>query len=557
MSKGNFYITTPIYYVNDKPHIGHAYTTIACDVLARFMHLDGYDVKFTTGTDEHGQKVDKAAKAKGVNPQDFTDEVSKTFRRLVNANDKNADNGGEGENLLNISNDDFIRTTEQRHKKAAQELWRRIEDNGFIYKDNYGGWYAVRDEAYYQENELIEKDGEKVAPTGAEVEWVEEESYFFKLSAFQQKLLDFYDKHPDFIQPESRYNEVVSFVRGGKEFEEGALKDLSISRTTFDWGVDVPDDDNHIMYVWIDALCNYMTSAGFPDDMDKYTKYWGEIKDGEITQGKAVHFVGKDILRFHAVYWPAFLMAAELPLPQKIVAHGWWTIEGEKMSKSIGNVISPDDLVENYGLDQVRYFMLRAMPFGNDGDFSRDRLAEVVNADLANNIGNLAQRVLSMIQKNCEGKVPDGKLVIDEIFAIISFYEAPDGSRETEKVYYTEIFNRFSIAMRTANYYSALNDLCLLGGCANSYIDYHAPWTLKKEGNLEKMSVVLYSLAEAIRRISIMLQPFCPDAAGKILDQLSVPEKERMFKHLTEKYALKSGTKLPKPEGVFPRIDVS
>ena len=547
-NKEPLYITTPIYYVNDKPHIGHAYTTIACDVLARFMRLDGYDVKFTTGTDEHGQKVDKAAKAKGIDPQGFTDEVSKTFRRLVNANDGR----GEGENLLNISNDDFIRTTEQRHKDAAQELWRRIEANGYIYKDNYGGWYAVRDEAYYQENELIEKDGKKVAPSGAEVEWVEEESYFFKLSAFQQKLLDFYEANPDFIQPESRYNEVVSFVRGGKEFEEGALKDLSISRTTFDWGVRVPEGDgfskDHIMYVWIDALCNYMTSAGFPDEMDKYNNYWGEIKEGEITQGKAVHFVGKDILRFHAVYWPAFLMAANLPLPKKIIAHGWWTIEGEKMSKSIGNVISPDDLVENYGLDQVRYFMLRAMPFGNDGDFSRDRLAEVVNADLANNIGNLAQRVLSMIQKNCEGKVPDK--IDNDPYEILA---------EIKNISSASYFNNMSpfISSQGVYFNLALANIAEAANRANIYIDKCAPWALKKEGKLEEMGGVLYNLAEAIRYIAILLQPFCPDAAGKILDQLSIPEDERKFEHLTEEYALKSGTILPKPEGVFPRIDVS
>jgi methionyl-tRNA synthetase len=543
MTKQPFYVTTPIYYVNDKPHIGHAYTTIACDVLARFMRLDGYDVRFTTGTDEHGQKVDKSAAAKGVDPQSFTDQVSKSFRRLVDGN------GECDENVLNISNTDFIRTTEPRHKIAAQELWKRIEANGFIYKDNYGGWYAVRDEAYYQENELTEKDGKKIAPSGAEVEWVEEESYFFKLSAFQDKLLAFYEKHPDFIQPESRRNEVMSFVRGGKEFEAGALKDLSISRTTFDWGVDVPGDDKHIMYVWIDALCNYLTSVGFPDDMDNFNEYWGE---GE--RGNAVHIVGKDILRFHAVYWPAFLMAADLPLPRKIVAHGWWTIEGEKMSKSIGNVISPDDLVENYGLDQTRYFMLRAMPFGNDGDFSRDRLAEVVNADLANNIGNLAQRSLSMIQKNCDGKVPANSAA-DKNLQHETYVTMPSTPDDVVKL------------MGEGGYDVIIRDIMRISSIVNEYFADAAPWALKKEGKQDEMEAVLYNTAEAIRCIAIMLQPFCPKSARKLLYYLGYTEEELQefddsrsrgvpFSHLSAKYALEVGNKLPKPEGVFPRIEV-
>ncbi len=540
MTEKTFYVTTPIYYVNDKPHIGHAYTTIACDVLARFMKLDGYDVKFTTGTDEHGQKVDKAAKDKGIDPQKFTDEVSQSFRDLVRCP------SGGGHNLLNCINNDFIRTTEPRHKKAAQALWKRIEDNGYIYKDTYGGWYAIRDEAYYQENELTEKDGKKIAPSGAEVEWVEEESYFFKLSAFQKRLVDFYEAHADFIFPESRRNEVMSFVKGGKDFEEGALKDLSISRTTFDWGVEVPGDSAHVMYVWIDALCNYLTSAGFPDDMDNFTKYWGTQENR-----KAVHVVGKDILRFHAVYWPAFLMAAELPLPKQIVAHGWWTIEGEKMSKSLGNVISPQELVDNFGLDQLRYFMLRAMPFGNDGDFNRERLAEVVNADLANNIGNLAQRTLSMIQKNCDGKVPefgeDNTDLLEEVKTILSIDNRNPGS------YFSNM--RSDSYKHSIGFDMALMDVMAASSRTNEYFAENAPWALKKEGKLDEMGNVLYHTAEAIRRIAIVLQPFCPTAAGKILDQLAVPQNQRMFKHLTDEFALQSGTKLPAPEGVFPRIE--
>lgn len=517
-TKPPFYITTPIYYVNDSPHIGHAYTTIACDVMARFMALDGHDVFFLTGTDEHGQKVAKAAEAAGKTPQALCDEVSTRFRNLVNT----------GENLLNISNNDFIRTTEERHKKAAQELWRRIEKNGFIYKANYGGWYAVRDEAYYAESELIEKEGKKVAPTGAPVEWVEEESYFFKLSAFEEKLLALYNSQEDFVLPSSRLNEVKSFVKGG-------LKDLSISRTTFDWGVKVPDDEKHIMYVWIDALTNYLTATGWPDESGRYATHWKE----------AVHVVGKDILRFHAVYWPAFLMAADLPVPKRIVAHGWWTIEGEKMSKSIGNVLSPQEMIETAGgVDQLRYFMLKAMPFGNDGDFSKDRMIETINADLANNIGNLAQRTLSMIQKNCGGLVPEFSNAAleaeDQKILFWGYADAGSIKKESQLIQY-------------GGFVDSLNGILKAAHEANLYVDSQAPWVKKKE-NPERMNAILYHLAEVVRCIGIMLQPYCPVASGKILDQLAVPADQRSFSHLTAEYALKPGTPLPAPEGVFPRI---
>ncbi|MDA0782035.1 MAG: methionine--tRNA ligase [Rickettsiales bacterium] len=528
-TKKSFYITTPIYYVNDSPHIGHAYTTIACDVMARFKRLDGYDVKFLTGTDEHGQKVDKAAKNAGIDPQSFTDEVSKRFRTLVKCPDE------ENENLLNVTNNDFIRTTEERHKKAAQALWNRIKDNGYIYSDSYAGWYSVRDEAYYGEDELIEKDGKKLAPTGAEVEWVEEESYFFKLSAFQQKLLDFYEKNPDFITPKSRYNEVVSFVRGGKDFVEGALRDLSISRTTFNWGVPVPDDEKHVMYVWIDALTNYLTAIGFPDtDCKEYKKYWQNPEDSPV------HVVGKDILRFHAVYWPAFLMAADLPLPKKIVAHGWWTIEGEKMSKSLGNVIAPKELIEQFGIDQTRYFLMREVPFGNDGNFSKDAMAERINSDLANNIGNLAQRTLSMIAKNCDGVVPEFKIT--------------DSDKELFFDLTHKHLDKYILHMNKLEFSHAIENLFALSSAANNYIDKQEPWKLKKE-DPDRMATVLYVLAETIRIISIILQPFTPIAANKILDQLAIDKNERNFSNLNEKYALKPETPLPKPEGVFPRIE--
>lgn len=517
-----YYVTTPIYYVNDRPHIGHAYTTIACDVMARFMRLDGQEVFFLTGTDEHGQKVAKSAAARNVTPQQLVDEVSQNFRDLV----------ASGQNILQVSNNDFIRTTEERHKAACQELWQRIEKNGFIYKDNYGGWYAVRDEAYYAESELVEKNGQKLAPTGAEVEWVEEESYFFKLSAFQERLLELYDSAP-FVHPKTRQNEVRSFVAGG-------LKDLSISRTTFDWGVPVPGDESHVMYVWIDALTNYLTALDWPEEGENYATFW--------EQGDVTHVVGKDILRFHAVYWPAFLMAADLPLPKQVIAHGWWTVEGEKMSKSLGNVLSPEEMITQAGgIDPLRYFLLKAMPFGNDGDFSKHRMVEIINADLANNIGNLAQRTLSMIQKNCDGKVPEfdnGKLtdadnkVLD--WGYVTESDTPDKVRQL---------------MALGQFHDVLPGILKAANESNQYIDVQEPWKRKKD-DPQRMATILYHLAETVRSIAIMLQPFCPGASAKLLDQLAVPENERSFAHLTADYALKPGTPLPKPEGVFPRIQL-
>lgn len=496
-----YYITTPIYYVNDKPHLGHAYTSVACDAIARYMRLDGMEVKFLTGTDEHGQKVEKSADAACVPPQAFVDEVSEHFREMGQA--------------LNLTNDDFIRTTQPRHIEAAQAMWKRLEANGDIYLGGYAGWYATRDEAFYQESELV--NGK--APTGADVEWVEEPSYFFKLSKYQQPLLDWYEANPDFILPESRRNEVLSFVRGG-------LKDLSISRTTFTWGVPVPGDAKHIMYVWLDALTNYWTAADgkWPADL---------------------HMVGKDILRFHAVYWPAFLMSAKLELPKRVFAHGWWTIEGEKMSKSLGNVVAPAHLVEKYGLDQTRYFLLREVPFGSDGNFSRQSMFERINADLANNIGNLAQRTLSMIAKNCEGQVP----------AVDATNIQPQDAALMELVRVTSDATHSSAReqMQRCKFAEVIGAILQMSSTANEYIDREAPWTLKKT-DLARMNSVLYYLAESIRCIAIMLQPFTPDAAKKLLDQLAVPEHERMFKHLTPEFALKAGTPLPKPEGVFPRL---
>ena len=373
-----FYITTPRYFVNDVPHIGHAYATVICDTIANFNKWLGNEVNFLTGTDEHGQKVEKSALKANMDPQTFTDNVSTSFKKLASK--------------LEINNTDFIRTTEDRHIKSVKHLWNILVNKGDIYIDKYSGWYSIRDEAFYSNDEIIEdKNGKKLAPNGSEVEWLEEPSYFFKLSSWQDKLLKFYEKNPNFISPKSRYNEVLSFVNGG-------LEDLSISRTTFNWGIQVPDNEDHVIYVWLDALTNYISALDYPN---KDSKNWKSFWPADI------HVVGKDILRFHAVYWPAFLMAAELEVPRKIYAHGWWTVDGKKMSKSTGNVVSPEVIIDKYGLDQFKYFLLREVRFGQDGDFSEEALIKRVNSDLSNDYGNLAQRVLTFIYKNNECLIPN------------------------------------------------------------------------------------------------------------------------------------------------------
>ncbi|MAS86405.1 MAG: methionine--tRNA ligase [Micavibrio sp.] len=509
-----YYITTPIYYVNGAPHIGSSYTNIACDVLARFKRLDGYKVKFLTGTDEHGLKVKQAAEAKGVSPQAFTDEVAAMFEGALAP--------------MNISNDDFIRTTEERHKKAAQALWQKLEEAGEIYLDKYAGWYAVRDEAYYTLDELIagpDKDTMIAADSGAECKWVEEESYFFKLSEYTDKLLAYYEEHPEFIQPASRRNEVMSFVKGG-------LRDLSISRTTFDWGVPVPGNEKHVMYVWIDALTNYLTALGYPDtSSEEFQGFWNN----------AFHMVGKEITRFHCVYWPAFLMAAKLPLPKTVFAHGWLTVEGQKMSKSVGNVITPEELISRYGVDGARFVLLREIPFGNDGNFSHENSVNRINSDLANGLGNLAQRTLSMIAKNCEGKVPHHADFNEEDLAVLN-----DAYGVIESV---------RAGLDQFKFHEALQEIFRLVNAANGYIDAQAPWTLKKT-DFTRMETVLYVLAETIRCLGILVQPVMPDSASKILDQVAVTEKARDFTCLTKEHALKVGTELPVPQGVFPRLEL-
>jgi methionyl-tRNA synthetase len=510
--KQPYYVSTPIYYVNDVPHIGHAYTTLACDVLARFKRLDGYDVKFMTGTDEHGQKVEKSAAEAGMSPQDFCDQVSARFRDLASA--------------MNFSNDDFVRTTEERHFAACQELWRRLEANGEIYLDKYAGWYSVRDEAFYAESEL-EKDenGDLRAPSGAPVEWVEEPSYFFRLSNWGDWLLEYYAEMPERVLPESRRNEVKSFTESG-------LKDLSISRTSFSWGVPVPGADDHIMYVWFDALINTLTGTGFPDpDSSDFKTYWPT----------AIHVVGKDIVRFFALYWPAFLKAAGVHPPQRIFAHGWWTNEGQKISKSLGNVIDPFQLIEEYGVDPVRYFLMREVPFGNDGDFSKTAFVRRMNGDLANDLGNLAQRVLSMVAMNCGGKVPEHGMLEPEDTELLATIE---GLLAVSQAH----IERQAIQ-------AVLEAIWRQVAAVNGYFSTAAPWALTKT-DPERMNTILWVAAEAVRRLAILIQPVMPDSMAKLLDQLAVPEDRRNFADLGEGGALKPGTKLPAPFGVFPRYEV-
>lgn len=505
-----FYVSTPIYYVNDVPHVGHAYTSTACDVLARFMRLSGREVFFVSGTDEHGQKVEASAAAKGVDPQAFVDDVSVNFRDLLK--------------LLNISHDRFIRTTDPDHQQAVQQLWKTLVDKGAIYLGNYEGWYSVRDECYYNESELV--DGK--APTGAEVEWVTKEaSYFFKLSEYEDKLLQYYEDNPDFIAPESRRNEVLSFVKGG-------LRDLSVSRTSFKWGVPVPDDPDHVMYVWIDALANYISALDYPntDDGSKYNKFW---------EANTCHIVGKDILRFHAVYWPAFLMAAGLPLPKRLFAHGWWTKDGEKISKSLGNVIDPIELCEKYGVDQTRFFLMADVTFGGDGDFSHDAMIRKVNSNLANELGNLCQRILSMVFKNC------GKAVPVEIGSY-----APEDEAILAKAKALRSVATAAMSKQAINKYA--DAMVSMVWDVNKYVDDTEPWVLRKS-DPARMEVVLYVLMEVMRHIAILYQPIIPASANNILDQLTVPEDERTFDHL-DTSPIRFGSPVSQPKAVFPRLEV-
>ena len=505
MAAGRYYLTAAIPYANGEPHIGHAYEVIAVDALARFMRLDGYDVRFQTGMDEHGQKIEQTARKLGIAPQALVDKVSAQFRALYDS--------------LGITYDDFIRTTEPRHKAGAQEFWRRMSPDD-IYLDKYAGWYSVRDEAYFDAGELTDgPNDQKLAPSGAPVEWVEEESYFFRLSAYQDRLLKLYDENPHFIQPDSRRNEIASFVKSG-------LRDLSISRTTFSWGVPVPDAPKHVMYVWVDALSNYITALGYPES------------GGEMARWPAdIHIIGKDITRFHAIYWPAFLMSAKLALPKRIFGHGFIYSRGEKMSKSVGNVIAPSELTATYGLDQIRYFLLREAAFGHDVNISHEAVVQRMNSDLANDFGNLAQRVLSFVNKNGAAAVPEPAALAAADHALLK--AAHDLLPALRKDFAEQAFHR------------ALEALWQVIGDANRYVDEQAPWSLRKT-DPARMNTVLYVLAEVVRHLAILAQPIVPAAAAKLLDQLSVPQDKRDFASLGE--ALKPGTALPKPEGVFPRF---
>jgi len=508
MDNNSFFITTPIYYVNDAPHIGHAYTSIACDVLARFNRLNNRNTMFLTGTDEHGLKVEQAAKKKNMETKKFVDEMSVSFKKLTKK--------------LNLSNDFFIRTTDIYHKKASQHIWNILKKNNQIYLDKYKGWYSVSDEAYFNDDEITihEKTKKKIAPTGNEVQWVEEESYFFKLSKWQDKLLEYYKKNPDFIGPESRKNEVISFVKNG-------LNDLSISRTNFSWGIEVPHDKKHVMYVWLDALINYLSAIGFPDK--KYKKFWPAN----------LHIIGKDIIRFHAVYWPAFLLAADIEPPKRIFAHGWWTNEGKKISKSLGNVIDPNAIIKEYGLDTLRFFLLREVPFGNDGDFSKKALERRINNDLANDLGNLVQRVLTIISKNLDGKLNKIKQIEKNDKKLFEYPEIL--LKVVEKNYERQEFHK------------VIDNIWKLISEANKYVDESAPWQLIKD-NKKRAGDVLNILVIIIAKIAIFLAPIMPETSENILNKLGLNINKLSMKNIKENNFINTNFRIEKPEILFKKL---
>src|SRR6266850_2412577 len=506
--KPRYYITTAIAYPNGAPHIGYGYEVITTDAIARFKRLDGYDVFFLTGTDEHGIKIAQTAAKEGIAPKQLVDRNTARFQEMAT--------------LLNCSNDQFIRTTEPGHHTSSQAIWERMKQNGDIYLSKYAGWYSVRDEAYYDESETRIENGVRLGPQGTPVEWVEEESYFFKLSAYADKLLKLYADAADFVLPRERLNEVASFVRGG-------LKDLSVSRTTFDWGVKVPGDEKHVMYVWVDALTNYITAVGYPDtESARFKRYWPAD----------LHVIGKDIVRFHAVYWPAFLMSAGIELPRRIFSHGFLFNRGEKMSKSLGNVIDPFALADAYGVDQLRYFLLREVPFGQDGAYNHEAIINRINADLANDLGNLAQRSLSIVARQFAGVLPTPGAFSDGDKTILAAADAMIGkAREF---------------MQTQQLHQVLNAAWAVVADANRYFAAEAPWALAKTDPV-RQGTVLYVTAEVIRQVAILAQPFMPVAAGKLLDLLAIPPGEREFTMLGSDHRIAHGVVLPAPTPVFPR----
>jgi len=503
----NFYITTPIYYPSAKPHMGHAYSSIIADFFARFKKIDDHEVYFLTGTDEHGLKIQRAAEKQKMDPKSFCDEISKTFENLTKT--------------LNLSNTDFIRTTENRHKNSVQNLWNILQKNQQIYLSKYSGWYSVSDEAFYNEDEVEEKDGVKIAKSsGSIVEWVEEESFFFKLSEWENPLLEFYDKNKDFILPESRRNEVVSFVKSG-------LKDLSVSRKTFSWGIKVPSDNNHVVYVWLDALTNYLSSLKYPDENnDLYKNFWPAD----------LHIIGKDILRFHAVYWPAFLMAANIKPPKRVYGHGWILSGDEKMSKSKGNILDPLEIIKNYGLDSLRYYLLKEVSFGNDGNISEEKLENCINSDLANNFGNLCQRVLSFAEKNCSSTIPEHQFNEDDLNILSSI-------TDLDKI-------RSFIDNQDINQY--MNFIVDRLFASNKYFNDQEPW--KKKDNKIRLSSIVYTAIELIRKITILLYPVIPQTSVKVLNTFNVKEKDIDFSSIMENEILKKGSKINKLDILFKKI---
>ena len=506
----NFFITTPIYYPSAKPHMGHAYSSIIADFFARFKKIDGFDVNFLTGTDEHGLKIQRAAEKKGIDTFQFCNEISKTFRDLSK--------------ILNLTNTDFIRTTEERHKKSVQNLWIELEKNDDIYLSKYSGWYSVSDEAFYSENEIEEANGKKLAISSkSPVEWVDEESYFFKLSKWQKPLLDYYDKNPDFICPPSRKNEVISFVKSG-------LKDLSVSRKSFSWGISVPNNKDHVIYVWLDALTNYISALNYPDTNDQiYKKFWPAT----------LHLIGKDILRFHAIYWPAFLLAAKLPLPKKIYGHGWILSGEEKMSKSKGNILDPIEIIDQYGLDPLRYYLIKEVSFGNDGNISKERLEDCINSDLANNFGNLCQRVTSFAIKNCDGQIPSEiKFKNEDLKILDKFTENLD-------------LIRSKIDNQDINFYIDFIVNTLFE--TNKYFNDQEPWK-KKDDNI-RLNTIVYTTLEIVRKISFMLYPIIPQSSINALKIFSINENDIKFSSLDNHNYLKKNDKINQIDILFKKIE--
>ena len=506
----NFYITTPIYYPSGRPHMGHAYSSIIADFFARFKSIDDYNVHFLTGTDEHGLKIQRSAEKAGKKPKEFCDQISQTFKDLSKT--------------LNLSNTDFIRTTEDRHKKTVQHLWSLLEKNDDIYLSNYSGWYSVSDEAFYNEDEIEEIEGKKIAKSSkSTVEWIEEESYFFRLSKWQKPLLEFYENNPDFILPESRKNEVISFVKSG-------LKDLSVSRKTFKWGIPVPSNDKHIIYVWLDALTNYLSALNYPDTNDElFKKFWPA----------SIHLIGKDILRFHAVYWPAFLLAAKIELPKKVYGHGWILSGEEKMSKSKGNILDPLKIIEEYGLDPLRYYLIKEVSFGNDGNISQDRLEDCINSDLANNYGNLCQRVTAFAMKNCDGKIP----------AKIDFQ--PDDLKILNKFQENLDTIRSKINEQNINFYIDFIVNSLFE--ANKYFNDQEPW--KKKDNLIRLNTIVYTTLEIVRKISFLLYPIIPETSLKALKIFNLSEKDIKLETISNNEFIIKGNMINKIDILIKKIE--